>query len=82
MEKIIVHNDQLHHWIVLGKIREEDAYDILEQKIEEGHQISFFTSSLDVQPIREFSNIDEFKTWRKKKEEESKRLENLFTPKS
>lgn len=82
MEKIIIYNDELHDWIVLGKIREDEAYDILGQKIEEGHQVCFYTSSLDVQPIREFSSIDEFKAWRKKKADERRRLENLFTPKS
>lgn len=82
METIIVYNDQLHDLIVLGKITEDDAYDILEQKIEEGYQVSFFVSSLDVQPIREFTDINEFKIWRKRKGEESRRLANLFRPKT
>lgn len=81
MEKIIIYNDQLHDLIVTGQISETNAYDLLEKKLTEGHPVSFFTSVLDVQPIREFYNTDEFKIWRKKKEEKSKRLADLFSPK-
>lgn len=82
MDKIEIYNDQLHDMIVLGQISEKNAFDLLEQKITEGKRISFYTSSLDTTPVKEFSAIDDFKRWRKEKEEYSKKLIDLFTPRA
>lgn len=82
MQPIKIYNDQLHQLIALHQVDEEKAYDYLEEKLNEGHMVIFYTSFFypNDPPAKVFEKTEDFKEWRRQKKEYNTQLQDLFNP--
>jgi hypothetical protein len=81
MEKIEICNDHLYDLVRSKKTTLDNVYNELERLINKGYEIWFYNTTLDEEPSKKFSKLEDFQSWRIEKNKRSKWLDDLFTPK-